>query len=304
MDGYRLRRLRLLANEWGPLFVVLVAFLSAAQVEDTYDRAWETLDWVFLLIPLALVVAALWPVRILDVGPRGLGFRPRSLPEDDRRAGWRPSPRLRKVGWPYIAEITLTSRDGLVVLVVGMQDGRGGLRAAVVELPTRDEQAVASAIDAAAPGIALRREPLPAALTRTRQPYASAPRTARTWLLVVGLIAFGLVVDVTGAIVLDSTYLHPMVLISLACLWIWRGSSPLVVSPERLVLGPWPLSRTVRWADVVSVRLAAEGDAETLTLRDRAGQVRTRRISHRAELADVEAIIQAYAPPPALAAAV
>jgi hypothetical protein len=71
-----------------------------------------------------------------------------------------------------------------------------------------------------------------------------------------------------------------------------------VVGPDGILLARWPRRRVVRWADVVSIRSSAESG--TLTVCDRSGRVFTQQISCPADLADLRAILPAYAPPAAL----
>lgn len=89
--------------------------------------------------------------------------------------------------------------------------------------------------------------------------------------------------------------------------WTWSASPALFVSPEAISFGKRWRTRTVPWTAVASVSLTAEGDGGELAVRvDQApgrlaaGMVLTRRVPRRSDLADLDAIIRAYAPPHAL----
>lgn len=293
----RIRRLRLLADEWGILFAVAAVFILLAQVEDTYGRAWSTTDSVFLSVPVVLAVVALWPVRVLEIGALGIRYRERLLGDVRRLVNFR-APRARKAAWSSVAEILLTSRYGLVVLVIGRREAAGGLRAAVVELPVGDEQAVADAIAASAPGVPVLRVPPAEALARTRQPYVPRRRMTRIWLLIAGVVVLGGVFDVVRAFLWDTPYLAMTGETLLLCALIQRVPPAPVVGPDGILLGRWPRRRVVTWPDVVSIRPSAESG--TLTVCDRSGRVFTQQISCLADLADLRAILTAYAPPAAL----
>jgi hypothetical protein len=71
-------------------------------------------DSVFLAVPVVFAVAALWPVRVLEIGSRGIRYRERLL-GDVRRLVNSRAPKARKAAWPSVAETLLTSRYGLVV---------------------------------------------------------------------------------------------------------------------------------------------------------------------------------------------
>ncbi|MDN3358569.1 hypothetical protein [Actinomadura sp. DC4] len=298
-DGFRIRSPRLLTDEWGVFFAVAAVFAVLAHLEDTYRHGWGASDWVFMVLPAVLAVAALWPVRVLEVGARGLRYRERVLVDGERPMSQR-GPRGRKAAWPYVAEILLTSRYGSVVLVVGLRDAAGGPRSAVVELPVRDEQAVAEAFAVWAPGVPVLRVRLTEALARTRRPYTPGPRMARTWLLIAGVAVLGAGFDFVRAIVWDTPYLAVTGLVLLLCVWIRRWSPTPEVGPGRVVLGRWPRRRAVAWADVASVRLSS--GPGTLTLSDDAGRVFSQRVPRRDDLADLAAILSAYAPPAVLGA--
>jgi hypothetical protein len=85
------------------------------------------------------------------------------------------------------------------------------------------------------------------------------------------------------------------------------ASPALFVSPEAISLGKRWRTRTVPWTAVGSVSLTAEGDGGELAVRlGRAcgrladGTVLTGRVPRRSDLADLDAIVRAYAPPHAL----
>lgn len=136
------------------------------------------------------------------------------------------------------------------------------------------------------------------ALARTRLPYVPGRRMRRTWLLIAGVAVVAVGLDLVRAIVLDTPYVAMTSPALFLCVGIRRGSPAPVIGPDRVVLGRWPRRRTVPWADVASVRLSAGPD--TITLRDTAGRVVSQRIPRREDLADLEAILSAYAPPPTL----
>jgi hypothetical protein len=63
------------------------------------------------------------------------------------------------------------------------------------------------------------------------------------------------------------------------------------------------MSRSVPWANIASVRLTATGDTGELTVRvagSPGGRPRPQRLPRGTDLAEIDAIIRAYAPPHAL----
>jgi hypothetical protein len=75
------------------------------------------------------------------------------------------------------------------------------------------------------------------------------------------------------------------------------------VSPEKIAVRSWWMGRTVPWANIASVRLTAMGDTGELTVRvagSPGGRPKSQRLPRDTDLAEIDAIIRAYAPPHAL----
>jgi hypothetical protein len=285
MSGYRLRRPRLFAN-----FVAARVFLAAATgaaevavvetVQHVFDGA-----LVFGLLAVILVLPALWPMRILDVTPYALRFRVR------RPAGLlgKGVQRLETVGWRDVREMFVAPHDGGTTVIVGY-DGPYGLRAAVVELPVADPEPALAAVP---PGVPVHRGSPVEILAWTRQPYVLDPWTVRRRLVVAALtmLAFG-TVAAPIAVLGEHFWIFTGSAISVSLI----GPSALCVAPEGLQVVARGRQRTVPWSAVRNARISATGE---LTVHMATARPLTCRV-RREDLADVDAVLRAYAPPQAL----
>jgi Bacterial PH domain len=308
-SGYRLRRSRLLTNLAAALLVAAAAGLAVAIAADAIEAPLGVTEIIISgLVPVILITIAVWPVRVLDLTSRSLRFRERLVMVPGRSGRQPIRTGLREVAWSDVAEVLLASHRGRVTMIVGFRAPGPVLHAAVVDLPVRDEEAVARAISTIAPGIVVRRGRLPELLTHTRLPYATGQ--ARIGTQVLGLVLSGLAFGTTIVLfnlLTGLTYgVVPGVLFLLS-IRTWFASPPLFVSPERISLRKGCRTRTVPWTAVASVSSAAEGDGAELRVqvgqargRLAAGTVLTRRVPRRSDLADLDEIIRAYAPPQAL----
>jgi Bacterial PH domain len=308
-SGYRLRRSRLLTNLAAALLVAAAAGLAVAIAADAIEAPLGVTEIIISgLVPVILITIAVWPVRVLDLTSRSLRFRERLVMVPGRSGRQPIRTGLREVAWSDVAELLLASHRGRVTMIVGFRAPGPVLHAAVVDLPVRDEEAVARAISTIAPGIVVRRGRLPELLTHTRLPYATGQ--ARIGTQVLGLVLSGLAFGTTIVLfnlLTGLTYgVVPGVLFLLS-IRTWFASPPLFVSPERIALRKGCRTHTVPWTAVASVSSAVEGDGAELRVRVgqacgrlAAGTVLTRRVPRRSDLADLDAIIRAYAPPQAL----
>ncbi|GAB2826645.1 hypothetical protein GCM10027176_33800 [Actinoallomurus bryophytorum] len=308
-SGYRLRRPRLVTNLAAALLVAVAAGLAVAIAADAIEAPLGVTEIIISgLVPVIAIAIAVWPVRVLDLTSRSLRFRERLVLLQGRSGRQPIRSGLREVAWSDVAELLLASHRGRVTMIVGLRAPGPVLHAAVVDLPVRDEEAVESAISTIAPGIVVRRGRLPELLIHTRLPYTTGQVRIGTQAL--GLVLSGLAFGTTIVLVNLLTGLTygvvPGVLFLLS-IRTWFASPPLFVSPERISLRKGWRTRTVPWTAVASVSLAAEGDGGELRVRVgpacgrlAAGTVLTRRVPRRSDLADLDAIIRAYAPPHAL----
>ncbi len=309
--GYRLRRPRLRISAWGPLLIVLTVFALVGIFEDVHDLRLGVTE----PLSAALALAALWPVRVLAVTPRSLRFRGRSFPLWESAARRRAPARLREVGWADVVEILLAAEPHRLTMIIGFRDPGGpsaGLSATVLELPASEEPAIVAAISAAAPDVTVRRGRRAEIIARTRQPYLVQGRAPRTWLLmgaVTGLAVAGMV-TLTVCLAEVPRLSNAQSVLGVVLLQLWTRRPALIICEERLVLSGWWQHRVVPWTTIESVRLSTTGDSTELTVwlgrplgRSLAGRALTYRLPPRADLGDIDAMIRAYAPPYALAAA-
>lgn len=307
--GYRLRRPRLLTNLVAALLVAGAAGLAVAIAADAIEAPHGVADIVVSgLVTAILVAVAVWPVRVLDLTSWSLRFRERLVfvlgrSRQPIRSG------LREVAWSDVVEVLLAPHRGRVTMIVGFRAPGPVLHAAAVDLPVRDEEAVASALSTIAPGIVVRRGRLPELLIHTRLPYATGQ--ARIGTQVLGLVlsglAMGTLVVLLNLLPRPSSYGVVLVGLFLGFGRTWFASPALFVSQEGISLSKGWRTRTVPWTDVASVSLTAEGDGGELAVRVgqargrlAAGTVLTRRVPRRSDLAELDEIIRAYAPPHAL----
>lgn len=305
--AYRLRRPRFLTDSVAALLVSAAVGIAVAIAADAIETPLRGAEVVISgLIPVILIAIAVWPVRVLDLTSRSLRFRERFVIVRGRSGRQPIRTRLREVAWPDVVEVLLAPGGDRVTMIVGLRTPGPGLHAGVVDVPVRDEEAVASAISTIAPGIVVRRGRLPELLIHTRLPYA--PGQARIGAQALGLVLSGLAMGTT--IVLFNLLPGPasygaglggLVLMSVRT---WFALPSLFVSPERISLRTGLRTRTVPWTAVAAVALAAEGDGGEITMRLgqacgrlAAGAVLTRRVPRRGDLADLDEIIRAYAPP-------
>jgi hypothetical protein len=308
--GYRLRRPRLLTGLVAALLVAAAPALAVAIAADAIEAPHSVAEiLVSGLVPVILIAIAFWPVRVLDLTSRSLRFRERFLIVQGRSGRQPVRSGLREVAWSDVAEVLLAPHHGRVAMIVGFRALGPGLHAAVVDLPVRDEEAVASAISAIAPGIVVRRGRLPELLIHTRLPYATGQ--TRIGTRVLGLVLSGLAIGTMIVLLnlLPSPASYGAVLSGLFLMSsrTWLASPALFVSPEAISLGKRWRTRTVPWTAVASVSLTTEGDGGELAVRVgqacgrlAAGTALTRRVPRRSDLADLDEIIRAYAPPHAL----
>jgi hypothetical protein len=304
--AWRLRRPRLLTDSVAAFVVAAAVSLIVAIVADAVETPHGVVEIVVSgLIPVVVIVIAVWPVRVLDLTSGSLSFRERLVIVQGRSGRQPARTRLREVAWSHVAEVLLAPDRGRVTMIVGFRGPGPDLHAAVVDLPVRDEEAVASAISGIAPGTVVRRGRLPEILIHTRCPYAAGQARPGTRLL--GLVLSGLAAGTTMvllALLLARPFGAVLGVLFLMTVRTWFVSPLLFVSPERISLRTGLRTRTVPWTAVASVSPAAEGDGGEITLRLgqacgrlAAGTVLTRRVPQRSDLADLDEIIRAYAPP-------
>jgi hypothetical protein len=301
--GYRLRRSRLSAHRLGSAFLIMAIYIALLALVNLPSRSSTgPVGIVIALSCVALTAAALWPVRALDVTPQALWVRERLVPVESRFGG--TSGRLRKIDWPDVVEVLLAPSRGRVTMVAGFRSYTS-LHAMVADLPVRDAREVAEAISRVAPGTVVRSEGRRSEiLIHTGRPYVAEPRSHRAQVLATllcvlgsGLIAFVMVRSGYGE------YAAAQVAFWLTGLAVWLSGSPVFVSPERVAVRSWGVSRTVPWANIASVRLTATGDTGELAVRvagSPGGRPRPQRLPRGTDLAEIDAIIRAYAPPHAL----
>jgi hypothetical protein len=289
-------------------------YITVAMAEDVLqNHQLGVTSLVFATIPAAFALAALWPVRVLAVTPRSLRFRGRPFPLWESAARRRAPAKLREIGWADAAEILLAAEHDRLTMVVGFRDPYagawgpgGGLSATVLELPAREEPAIVAAISAAAPSVNVRRGRRAEILARTRQPYLVQGRPSRTWLLLGTVTVLAVAGMITSAVFLAEAPLlsSARAILGLVLLRLWTWGPTLIICEEHLILTGWWQRRVVPWTTIESVRLGTTGESAELTVRCRPpGRELTYRLPPRAALGDVDAMIRAYAPPYALAAA-
>ena len=258
------------------------------------------------LVPVCAASIALLPTRVLSITPGALRLRPREIPGEDWRR-WR-----RKIRWPEVAEVLLAEGDDRLTLIVGYRRPAvaGPLQAAIAEVPGADARTVAEVISRVAPAVPIREGTLTDLLAWTRLPYVTERRNRLTWWAVPPCLVMVPLVAVLPAL-LPGAYENTA---TSTLIWPWfvvvalmTARSTLSVSAAGLRLR-WLRTTVVPWTAVVSVRIAASGDAGELivgigpgSLRYPSGHVLTCHV-RGAALADLDAMLRAYAPPNALAA--
>lgn len=265
----------------------------------------DLVDWI---VPSAIAAMVLLPTRALSITPSALRYRPRAIPgENTARAG------LRRAGWDDVAEVLLAPGEGRLTMIVGYREHRFGapLRADIVDLPGVGARTVAEAISRMAPAVTVREGSLVDIVTWTRRPYVTAGPWRTWWALPAGALLTIALAVILPAMLPEHNENTAITLTYLPCFLIaaiWTIRPTVSITTFGLRLESRGRATAVPWAAVESVRIAATGHAAELTVRIGTGHLRyppghvlTRRVG-RADLADLDAMLRAYAPPHALAA--
>ena len=259
-----------------------------------------------LTVPIPLLsLLSLCPVTVLAATRRALRLRATELP------GIGPRQKPYTIPWEDVREVSLASGGGRLTVVVAHRDPSGAVspRLTSVDVPGADPRTVARAISRVAPGVAVREGDRVEVLTRAGGPLLVEPRRRVPTYALVGVV--GAVLSVP---VLDLLGGGPAPWPSLALFWtsvclMATRRFPVALSPRGIEVWSWRRKRVLPWAVVDAVRIAIAGeDAEMRILagsgglRILPGEVLTFRL-RRADLADLSAVLRAYAPPSALDAA-
>lgn len=275
----------------GLALAFLTACLAALAGSDPPDSS----EWFVGVMVFAIAVA---PVTVLAVTPQALGFGVLELPGRARLP--------KTIPWAGVGEVLLSAEPGGVTVGVVSQ-GPSASGDVAVDVPGADRPTVAAAIARVAPAVTLREATRAEIVTRTRRPLYVAPgRTPRALLPGLAFTAASAALALAVVLVGDGSapwYAFAPFWIGVTATCTWRF--PLAVGETGIDVRSWRRTRTLPWAVVDAVRITAVGELTVLVaaggLPSVTGEALTFRI-RRADLADLRAVLRAYAPPEALAA--
>lgn len=263
--------------------------------------AGDALGWgVLLLCGLAFLC---WPVRVLVITPYDLRMRKETISARSK------SPSLARIDWAQVREVFVARHGDAATLVVGHNaaptttsfsvPAEGfGLEATRVELPSGyDHGRLVDTIRQIAALVPVCETTAADLLLRTRERYAVQPSQPLTRLM--GFVSG---CAVAAALMVISHYNVPggIVLFILASPVAIQSAPLLTIGPDGLRMSRWS-ARVTGWTAVASVRVSAVDERVEIRVTTLSGRAMQRRVPReRIDLATVDAMLRAYAPPGAL----